>query len=72
MDLKKFAREINSTFSEPFLPAGFVKARVVGENGDILNLRIGDREVDLDESGKMIGAGTNVGSGVQWDISKKV
>lgn len=72
MDLKKLAREINSTYGEPFLPAGFVRAQVRERpNGEVLlNLRIGDRDADFDSELKCIGAGTKIGDAGQYSIQK--
>jgi len=66
MDLKQFAQEINDCYGEPFLPVGFVKARVT--KAGTLWLDIGDRNGEFDKQGERIGSGINVGSAVEWEI----
>jgi len=69
MDLNKFVREINECYGVPFLPNGFVKAKVT-ESGTLW-LDIGDRNGEFDRNGEMVGAGTNVGEWVDWNITHK-
>ena len=66
IDLEKFAKEINECYGEPFLPSGFVKARVTACN--TLWLDIGDRNGEFDNDGERVGSGTNVGEGVEWRV----
>lgn len=66
MDLQKLADEINECYGEPFLPKGFVKARVT-EYGTLW-FDIGDRNGEFDAAGKRVGSGSNVGCGVKWEI----
>lgn len=69
MDLKRLAKEINKCYSEPFLPEGFVKARVTGYG--TLWLDIGDRNGEFDAVGKRVGSGSNMCDAVKWNISKQ-
>lgn len=68
MDLETLAKEINECYGEPFLPEGFVKARVTAYGS--LWLDIGDRNGEFDENGEREGSGTNVGEGKQWYVSR--
>lgn len=66
MNLKKFARDFNRNFSPPFLPDGFANAKIM-PNGS-LSIRIGPRDWNITEDGKLLGAGTTVGSANKWVI----
>lgn len=66
--LKKQAREINACYNKPFLPRGFVKARVTDYG--TLWLDIGDRNGEFDTNGERVGAGTNVGGAREWNIQR--
>ena len=68
MDLQKIAKEINECYGYPFLPQGFVKARVT-EHGTLW-FDIGDRNGEFDNKGNRVGSGSNVGSGTQWEIPR--
>ena len=61
-------KELNRSLSPPFLPEGFARAKII--DGQILNLSIGDRDIDFDETGEGVGSGSNVGSAIQWEIKK--
>ena len=60
-------------FHPPFLPTGFVKTRRVDDiyGEPALNIRIGDRDATVLESGEITGAGTNVGDAIEWEIKQK-
>lgn len=65
-------KELNKSLSPPFMPEGFAKAQIFERpNGKcVLNLQVGDRDIDFDEDGKGIGSGSNVGEGIKWDIQE--
>ena len=64
-------KELNRSLSPPFMPEGFAKARIFqSQKGNILNLQIGDRDIDFDENGNGVGSGSNVGSAIQWAIQR--
>ena len=65
MGYKKLAQEINECFGEPFLPEGFVKAKVFK---GILFLSIGDRDGEFDNDGIRVGSGSNVGEAIRWHL----
>ena len=71
---KEIVAAINSSFGSPFLPEGYVEARVLDSPtaGSILNLRIGDRDVDFTLRGNSCGAGTFVVSGRKWSYVKRL
>ncbi len=58
MLLKKVADEINRCFKDPFLPNGFVSARI-NDRGDFV-LQIGTRDMQLRDDGSFVGAGTDL------------
>ena len=72
MRARELAAEINRAFGEPFLPKGFVRAKVMPGKPPWLNIKIGDRDVDFEIKGSTIvkfsGSGTNVGEGREWAI----
>jgi hypothetical protein len=63
------ARRIERECSPPFLPRGFV--RVVEVPGSGFTLMVGDRDIQFDESGNVVGAGTAVGPLSAWEIRSK-
>ena len=66
------AKEIESEFGPPFLPEGFVQAKIlIYPDETILKIRIGDRDIDFDSLGKDVGSGMNLGTGVEWGIPKR-
>ena len=67
-DLKKFAKTLNDKFGLPFLPPGFVDARVTGRG--TLWFRIGHRDVELDEELEPVGSGTDMQPEDRWLIQK--
>jgi hypothetical protein len=72
--LERLKKIFDEVFDHPFLPKGFVEAKLVTplENGTkVLNIRIGDRDISFDEKGLSTGQGTNVGDAVEWEIFKK-
>lgn len=68
MDLKKFAKQLNDGFGPPFLPPGFVTARVTGRG--TLWFQIGHRDVELDEELERVGSGTDMQPEDRWRIEK--
>ena len=58
MELKKLAEIFNEYFCEPFLPNGWVRATLNDDNS--LTIQIGDRDVTVDEKGKVLDAGRNI------------
>lgn len=68
MDLKKFAGQLNEGFGPPFLPPGFVDAKVT-ERGTLW-LNIGHRDVEFDKKLKRVGSGTAMCIGDRWLIEK--
>lgn len=58
MKVEKLVEEINENFGTPFLPDGFVEARI-NHQGDFV-LRIGTRDVQLESDGKWVGSGTDL------------
>lgn len=68
MDLTKIVQEINRGFGEPFLPEGFVKARVT--EGGTLWFDIGDRNCEFDEKGEIVGSGNNLNTGISWQVGR--
>jgi len=48
---------LNQEFKEPFgIPEGFVRANMTDRN--TLKIFIGPRDIEIDENGKVVGAGT--------------
>lgn len=70
MDLKKLAEEINECYGEPFLPAGFVRARVTDRG--TLWLNIGDRDGEFNEDGIREGSGSRVGEAIEWRVEHAI
>ena len=68
MNLQKLAEEINECYGPPFLPKGFVRARVTDYG--TLWFDIGDRNGKFDEEGKRTGSGTAMGEGKKWAIGR--
>ena len=66
--LQRLAREINECYGKPFLPEGFVRARVTDYG--TLWLDIGDRNGEFDKQGNRVGSSVNVGEGREWTIEK--
>lgn len=64
--LEQLAEIISREFGPPFLEEGFVFTGVmVDENGNkSLHLRIGPRDIQIDEEGAMIGSGSLLGEPV--------
>ena len=58
MPLERLAGQINQCFGEPFLPKGFVSARV-NDQGDFI-LRVGARDVQVRNDGSWVGQGTDL------------
>jgi len=68
MDLKKFAKELNDGFGPPFLPSGFVDAKIT-KNGTLW-FNIGHRDVEFDKKLKRVGSGTAMRIEDRWLIKK--
>ena len=64
--LQELAREINECYGKPFLPEGFVKARITDYG--TLWLDIGDRNGEFNANGERVGSGSNLNEAVEWDI----
>jgi hypothetical protein len=58
MNLKRFIKEFNAEFGEPFLPKGFAKARIAGGKKDLVNISIGGRDADFTPDGECVGSGS--------------
>jgi len=56
MDAKMLVVAINQGFGKPFLPEGFVQARLK-QNGNI-SIAIGPRDIEISPEGKNVGGGT--------------
>ena len=53
------------------MPEGFAKAQIFERpSRRILNLRIGDRDIDFDKEGEGVGSGSNIGDAIQWEIKR--
>ncbi len=63
-ELVHLANSINNCFTTPFMPLGFVEARVTDDDGFVL--RIGARDLQVWQDGSFLGQGTNLK--VEWDI----
>jgi hypothetical protein len=65
-------KKLFEAFDHPFLPNGFVEARIVHNDGcdPIMNIRIGDRDLSFTEDGTFMDQGTNVGDAVEWTVRK--
>ena len=59
MNIDQFIEEINDCFGPPFIEAGIVEAKR-DSRGEGLCLRIGNRDIQFDESFKVVGRGTSV------------
>ena len=57
MELTELAMILNREFNAPFLPEGFVRARVADS---VMLLKIGKRDVRFDDDGVILGAGTEI------------
>lgn len=68
MDLKKLAKILNQKFGSPFLPPGFVNAKVTGR--ETLRFQIGHRDVELDKELEPVGSGTDMQPEDRWLIKK--
>ena len=68
--LQELAGEINECYGKPFLPEGFVKARITDYG--TLWLDIGDRNGEFNTDGERVGSGTNLNEAVRWDIQEIV
>ena len=75
---------LNRSLGAPFLPEGFAKAEIFEQGAQystlkglppvperILHLVVGDRDINFDEEGNEIGSSSNVGSAVEWTITKR-
>ena len=73
MDWQTFANEFTTRFTTPFLPEGFVEAKIItpDKGNSYVNIRIGDRDIDVEADGKISGSGTNVGVAQEWIVKKK-
>jgi len=62
MSTEKVCKIFNEAFGKPFLPAGFVEAKVVFKLHDkpYINLRIGSRDVSFTLDGEWFGQGTDL------------
>lgn len=59
--LERLKEIIDSQFSQPFLPYGDVTARFIEETKEkTLQIKIGRRDIWLNENGNITGAGTDV------------
>jgi len=68
MDIKLFVKSFNEGFNKS-LPSNFCKATKIREG---FNIKIGDRDVDFDENGKVIGSGSAVSSTAKWEVKSKL
>lgn len=68
----KVAEELNRSFNEPFMPEGFCEAKVSknGRDGNILRIKMGDRDTEFDTEGNSVGSGSRVGDAKKWLIQK--
>ena len=75
MRARELAAEINRAFGAPFLPKGFVRAKIISGKPLWLKIKIGDRDVTFEVKGSTIvkfsGSGTNVDEGRNWAILGK-
>jgi len=62
MDLEKLVAMFKQEFQFPFCPEGLVQARM-NEDGT-MRLQIGARDIQMDENGDVVGAGTAFDSSV--------
>ena len=59
MTLEQLKKALDNEFQPPFLKEGLVKTMFVkGAKPKTLNIKIGARDIDITESGKVTGAGT--------------
>jgi len=58
MTLKRLKKILDMHFAPPFLDKGTV-ATTWRSNGTILNIKIGRRDIDLNERGDVVAEGTN-------------
>jgi len=58
LTLEKLAVVLNKHFDQPFIEEGLVKATL---NGELLTIKIGRRDIEIDRNGDVVGAGTKVG-----------
>lgn len=63
----KFVEFFNRKFGSPFLPEGFAAAEL---RKNIIHIRIGKREMDMNMDGESMGAGTSVTS--KWKIVERI
>lgn len=69
MKLKNLEKVLKDSFKDPFLPNGFVQVKHISSK-KILKISIGDRDIEVSDSGRCQASGTNVGKGKQWLIQK--
>lgn len=69
LDMQKLANIINHNFSPEYgFPSDFVVAKVTHDGQ--LNFRIGNRDVDIDQTLKETGSGTELAG--NWEISGEI
>jgi len=68
----KVMKELNRSFNEPFMPDGFCKARIFKDSwgNKVLQIQLGDRDVEFDSAGNPIASGSNMGEAIEWEIKK--
>ena len=59
LSLKRLKEIFDTEFGRPFLAQGTVVAK--WRSDGTLNIQIGQRDIDLDEKGDVVRAGTNLG-----------
>lgn len=65
--LEKLARMMVRLCGEPYFPEGFVEV-YLNKDKTVLNLRIGNRDIDINENMECIGAGTRENG---WEAHKR-
>lgn len=66
IELQKIAEVLNREFALPFLEKGSVEAKIKKrDDGEFLVLRIGRRDIEVDENFTVTGAGTCLRSEVK-------
>jgi len=70
MKLRTLEKVLNDSFKSPFLPEAFVRAKHIPSKG-LLKISIGDRDIEVKDSGRIQSSGTNVGEGKNWSIERR-
>lgn len=61
---KKFIKDFNEVFGEPFLPKNYATARFT-EYGTVW-IKIGDKDADFNAKGELTGSGHKMGTAIEW------